>query len=307
MSKKNTLNSRKQAYFYLLINVLCWGAALVVVKPALEFTSSFRFLFYRYLIAGTFFSLPYLYKNRKELSKLPLVKIILLELLGTVFSLSILFYGLAKTSAIEASLLSTTGPIFITLAGIILLKERQERWEWMGLLLSLIGSILIVTTGNSLNDPVSLQGNLFVLIFNIINALYFVLAKKHYHPLNKTLVSAISFIVGLAGFLIINLVIVQGDLFKLVAQTSQDWAHHSVRIASIYMGIFGSVIGLISYIQGQDKIEASEASLFTYLYPLIYLPLGILLLKETVSLQQILGLSIVLFGVLLAEKRTHLQ
>ncbi len=310
---------RKKSYFYLLINTLCWGAALVFVKPAFEFTTAFRFLFYRYLIAGLLFSVPYLYIIQRksnitgqklntavqELTTKQLFKIISIELLGTVFSLSILFFGLAQTSAIEASLIGTTGPVFITLAGVILLKEKQEGWEWVGLAVSLLGSILIVTTQNSCVNQISLAGNLLVAGFNVTNALYFILAKKYYARLNKTLVGAVSFLVGLVSFLIINLVIVEFNFSQLTSFIIQDWQFPQVRFASIYMGIFGSVIGLISYIKGQDKIEASEASLFTYLQPLVYLPLGILLLSETVSAQQILSLFLVLLGVLLAEKRVH--
>ena len=306
MSKKTAQKRRRRAYLYLLINTICWGAALVVVKPALEFTTPFRFLLYRYLIAGLFFSLPYLYLNRKKLKKIKLTKIILIELQGTVFSLSILFSGLARTSAIEASLIGTTGPVFITLAGIILLRERQERWEWLGLILSLIGSLLIVATHNGFENQISLSGNLLVLGFNVTNALYFILAKKHYHTLSKSIVGAISFLVGIFGFLMINLVIFQGNLLQLTNLIFQDWIHFEVQLASIYMAIFGSVIGLIAYIKGQDKIEASEAGLFTYLQPLIYLPLGILVLKEAIYTQQILGLLIVFLGVLVAEKRSHL-
>ena len=69
------------------------------------------------------------------------------------------------------------------------------------------------------------------------------------------------------------------------------------------MAIFGSVIGLIAYIKGQDKIEASEASLFSYLQPLIYLPLGVLLLKENISPQQLIGLGLIIIGVITAEKK----
>lgn len=308
MSKKSVQKRRHRAYFYLLINTICWGAALVIVKPALDFTTPFRFLFYRYLIAGLAFSLPYLYFNRKKLKKLKKIKlkrIILIELLGTILSLSILFYGLAHTSAIEASLIGTTGPIFITLAGVLLLKERQERWEWLGLLISLIGSILIVTTHNGLENEISLRGNLFVLTFNITNAIYFILAKKYYQPLDKTMVGAVSFLVGLVGFFLINLTILNGDLVRFISQISQDWTHLSVQAASVYMAVFGSVIGLISYIKGQDKIEASEAGLFTYLQPIIYLPLGILLLREAIYAQQIIGLMLVFLGVLTAEKRVY--
>ena len=69
------------------------------------------------------------------------------------------------------------------------------------------------------------------------------------------------------------------------------------------MAIFGSIIGFTAYLKGQEGIEASEATLFTYLQPLIYIPMGILLLHENVSLIQIISLMIILIGVLIAEKR----
>lgn len=305
MRKKTAQKNRRQAYLFMLISTLCWGAALIIVKPAFAFTTPFRFLLYRYLIAGVFFSLPYLYKNRLKLKKNHLIKIILIELFGTVFSLSILYLGLEKTSAIEASLISSSGPLFITLAGIILLKERQERWEWLGLFLSLLGSILIITTTSGPQTEMSSNGNMLIIIYNIMNALYCVLAKKYYHSINTTLTAAVSFVVGLIGFLLINLFISQGHLGLLLTQIGQDWSYPAVQVASIYMATFGSIIGAIFYIKGQDKIEVSEASVFTYLQPLIYLPLGMLLLHETVYTQQIVGLLIILIGVIVAEKRTH--
>ena len=69
------------------------------------------------------------------------------------------------------------------------------------------------------------------------------------------------------------------------------------------MSLFASVIGLFSYLKGQEGIEASEASLFMYLQPLVYIPLGIILLKETVNAMQIILLLIILGSVIFAESR----
>jgi hypothetical protein len=41
----------------------------------------------------------------------------------------------------------------------------------------------------------------------------------------------------------------------------------------LYMGILGTPIAMSLLLYGQSKIEASEASLFTYLQPLVYIPL----------------------------------
>ncbi len=295
-------NKRLSAYIFLLINTICWGAALVFVKPAFDYTTPYRFLFYRYVLASFLFGLPYLFWKHKNIKWQQIKTVVLIESLGTFFNLIVLYYGLSLTSAIEASLIGTTGPIFITLAGILLLKEKQEKFEWLGLSLSLIGTIVIVLSSHQQTNSISLIGNLFILAYNLLNALYLILAKKYYKNISKSAAGAISFITGLGLFLFLILWNQQFQVVKLVSLIQQDWQQPSVIFASFYMAVFGSIIGLISYIKGQDIIEASEAGLFIYLQPLIYLPLGILLLNEQIYLQQLFGLGLVLLGVVFAEK-----
>lgn len=297
-----TKNKRAAAYFYLLINTLCWGAALVFVKPAFDFTTPYRFLFYRYLLASMLFAIPYFVLRSKQINWQQIKTIALIETLGTVFNLFVLYYGLSLTSAIEASLIGTTGPVFITLAGILLLKERQEKFEWLGLGFSLIGTILIVLTNHQQASSISLMGNLLILAYNLLNALYLILAKKYYKNISKSAAGAVSF---LTGFVLFSFIVLLNQKFQLGAVFSlirQDWQHTAVVFSSIYMAIFGSIIGLIAYIKGQDKIEASEAGMFIYLQPAIYLPLGIWVLNEKIYLQQLIGLALVLLGVIAAEK-----
>jgi drug/metabolite transporter (DMT)-like permease len=85
-----------------------------------------------------------------------------------------------------------------------------------------------------------------------------------------------------------------------------DIASPAVLIASFYMATFGSIIGLTAYIKGQDGIESSEAGLFYYLQPLIYIPLAFLVLGEVIMQNQILALGVILLGVVIAERRTSL-
>ena len=69
------------------------------------------------------------------------------------------------------------------------------------------------------------------------------------------------------------------------------------------MGILGSPIAVSLYLYGQDKIEASEATLFSYLQPLIYIPLAVFWLGEKIIPAQLIGLAIIAAGVYLAERR----
>lgn len=302
------LSKRAIAYIFLLINVITWGAALPIVKLGLGPTTPFRFLTYRYVLA-VFLTLPilaYYWSRLKHKSHL-IGTIIGLELLGTTAGLSLLYVGLDKTTSLEASLIATTTPIFITLGGIWFLKEKEERHEWIGLALAFVGTLLMTFLPGVLRgDPFfggSFFGNFLVFGNNVITAVYFILAKNHLRKIPKLFATTISFYVGLVTFGILSIIEMHGDLFALYRIIRIDLTYPSVWFISLYMATFGSIIGLTAYIKGQDEIEASEASLFGYLQPLVYIPLSYLLFKEGVSPLQIASLGLVLAGIIIAEKR----
>ena len=309
MAKKSQKKqSRLKSYLYLALNTVVWGAALIVVKPALSVTTPFRYLLYRFVFAGVF-SLPMLfYYWPKVKNKLKtILRISGLELIGTTLALGLLYFGLDQTSAIEASFITTTTPIFVVVAGIFYLKEKEETHELLGLILAFAGTALltalpIILNGNSF-DGLSLEGNLLIIGQNIATATYFVLAKKYYKKLPKLFVTTISFYVGIITFFILSLSELSFSFTYFLVKVASDFSSTSVWIATLYMAIFGSIIGLTAYIKGQDGIEASEASLFSYLQPLIYVPLGIILLKEHIHYLQFVALGLIFAGVYLAEVR----
>ncbi|HBD01893.1 TPA: EamA family transporter, partial [Candidatus Collierbacteria bacterium] len=55
----------------------------------------------------------------------------------------------------------------------------------------------------------------------------------------------------------------------------------------------------------QDKIEASEASVFTYLQGVVAIPASFLLLGEKPSWLVALAILVISYGVLRAEQKTH--
>lgn len=69
------------------------------------------------------------------------------------------------------------------------------------------------------------------------------------------------------------------------------------------MGLGGSVIGFWAYQEGQKRIEASEAAIFTYLQPVFAIPLAIVWLKEAFSPVAIIATLIIAIGVYISEKR----
>ncbi len=303
------MSKRLKSYFFMIVSTFTWGAFLPIVK--LGFNDSeitpFRFLFYRFCLAGIL-AIPIIvyYWPKIKHRWQSLKTIIFLELIETSLALSCLYIGLSQISALEANIITTSAPLFIIFGGIIFLKERQDRHEWLGLIFALFGTILITLeplwhgNGSLMN---SLSGNLLIIAHNIFNAIYFLLAKKRYHKIPKLFVSSISFYVGMVTFAILSLVELNFNFAILSSHIAQELSSPIILGVVAYGAIFGSIIGLTAYIKGQDGIEASEASLFTYLQPAIYIPLGYFLLQESASWLQIISLMIIIFGVYLASRR----
>jgi len=295
------MSKRTKAYIALLTTTLIWGAAFPIIKPSLSVISPYQFLYFRYLIAAPL-TLPvliyFLFKLKPSLKTL--LKITLLELFGAPIALSILYLGLTKTTAIEASLIGATSPILIILGGIIFLKEKEEKLEWIGLTIAFLGTLVLVLepllTGKNLTATFSLTGNLLILLYNLLIAGYYLTAKKLYKSLPKIFVTSLSYSVSLIAFFIFLNFTHQSNSTLLLSVPS-------VLVAAAYMAILGSIVALTTRIYGQDLIEASEASLFTYLQGVVAIPFAIWLLQESITWPQVVAMLIISLGVFLGEYR----
>lgn len=290
------MSSRAKAYLALLIMAVIWGAALPIVKPSLNFISPFQFLYLRYLLA-TPLLLPVLiyYLIKIKPSWKTILTIAALEFLGTAVNLPLLYFGLKLTSSIEASLIGAAGPVFIVLGGIIFLHERETKREWRGLTLSFLGTLTLIVepllTGRNHGLGFSLLGNGLVLSYNLIYVIYVLLAKVHYKKIPKILVSSLSYPIALLSFWI--LLLISGlspdpGLLKIPA----------VALAAGYMAIFGSIIAWTLFLYGQNLIEASEASLFTYLQGVVAIPVAWLFLGETPTWPMGLAIILIAYGII---------
>ena len=295
------MTARTKAYLALLTTAIIWGAAFPIIKPSLSVISPYQFLYFRYLIAAPL-TLPvlvyFLYKLKPKLKTI--LKITLLELFGAPLALSILYLGLSKTTALEASLIGATSPILVTLGGILFLKEKEEKLEWIGLSLAFLGSLILVLepifSGQKLTSYFSLTGNLLIFLYNLMITAYYLTIKRVYAKLPKFFVTSLSYLVSLIAFTLFLPLINQSRSISLLTIPS-------VIQASAYMAIFGSIIALTARIYGQNLIEASEASLFTYLQGVVVIPVAYLLLNETPNLTMIIAMLIISLGVILGEYR----
>ena len=292
--------NRRGAYLALLYNALVWGAAFPIIKPALSIISPTQYLYLRFLVAGIL-SLPmfiwWYHKVRPTMKKLSLY--LVMELVGSVLPLLILYEGLERTAALDASLIGATGPIFVVLGGVIFLHERQEKREWQGLALSMLGSLILVAEplilGTHTDTPSSSYGNILILLYNVVWAVYAVLAKKIYKTHPPLYFGAITY---LATALVYGVMLsFSQSLPSIYLLTSNI----SVALPVLYMATLGSIVANICYLYAASRIEVSEANLFTYLNGVVAIPAVYFLLGERPSWLTLIAVLIIAYGVIRAE------
>lgn len=299
MSKSRLSSKRSFAYALLLLNTILWGLSPPIIKKALDFVTINQFLFARYLIAGLLFTPIYFLMRRGKKTSLrhanwPLL--IFLALLGTPLTLIPLYEGIKLTTSLEASILTATGPLLIILGGSLFLKEKISRNEKLGLLVAILGTLILTfepLVRHGTGFKFSLLGNLLTLLSNLIWAAFLLLAKKTKADAGQ--VSLLSYLVSIPVFLVLMFF----DSPAVISHT-QPLAPLAI-LGILYMAIFGSVIAFWAYAKGQEYIEASEASIFTYLQPIFTFPLAYLWLHENFTPVSLLACLVIAAGVYVSE------
>lgn len=75
----------------------------------------------------------------------------------------------------------------------------------------------------------------------------------------------------------------------------------SAHLAVVYMALFSGALAYFLYQRAQKTIEASEASVFNYLPPIVTAPVATLWLHEKITIPYIIGSVVIAIGVFLAE------
>lgn len=294
---------RKKAYIYLLINAAIWGIAGVVVKLTLREITPFVFLAYRFLITlAVLIPIAIIIKTKIPRDRKILWRLFIVSILSTTINLGLLFYGISYTSVLDQTVISASAPILIVAASAIFLNEKIIKREKIGILITIIGNLVIVLQPILEGGAFKAQnafGNFLILLSNLAYVIYVILTKEQLkEKIDPFLIVTFSFVVGFVTILPFAIFEAHG-----VGPMINQVRHLTLLGQSgvFYMALLSGALGYFLYQLGQKSIEASEASLFTYLQPIFVAPFALLLLHEQISTPFIIGSLVIAFGIFVAE------
>ncbi len=290
------MNSNLKAHLALFAVALIYGANYTIAKVVLDdgYIQPKGFIFLRALSGLLLFFLCHHFFIKEKVARKDFPKLILLGLFGVAINQMFFFMGLKLTTPINASLIMTTCPIIVLIAGAILLKERITRKKVLGIFIGATGAILLILYGQQINFNKSQSlGDLMILVNSISYGLYLVLVKsmmKKYHP-----ITVIKW-VFIFGFIFIS-PFGYRDLMMV------DWTSFSsnVWVAIAYVLLFTTFLAYLLNTYALKTVQSSVVGIYIYLQPLIATLIALIVGSDQIVPLKVLSGILIFLGVYLVS------
>ncbi|OGJ22534.1 MAG: hypothetical protein A2804_02910 [Candidatus Pacebacteria bacterium RIFCSPHIGHO2_01_FULL_46_10] len=294
-------SSRTIGLIAVFFNILFWGLAPAIIKSGLDVIPAEVFLYYRFLIVIAL-ATPFLFFFKPVFASLKrpsqLLVLLGIGLLTNPLSLGMLFVGLSMTTSLAGAMLSSTAPLFIVISSAIFLKEKITRNELIGIAIATIGTVFIVLeTPEQAHATNPVLGNTLILLQNILWTAGVLLMKKFAHKHHPFLFGYTGWLTGFVFFFFYTLWKYPAFIAAPLAITQIPEAFLPI----VYMAVFGSLIAFTAYQVAQRHLLASEVSIFSYILPLVTIPLSIFWLHERLTPLFVFGGVLLAIGVIVAE------
>lgn len=204
-----------------------------------------------------------------------------------------LYYTAAKTTTtINLAVLQTVLPAVVLVLSTLIFREKSTGRQWIGVLLSIIGAVLIISRGNPTtlisNGLVIGDGLMLLAIISYAGYSVVLRFRPEIHPLSLVIYVAI---VGWA-------LIFPFYLWER-ATVGTFQLTFPVAISFVYLAIGPSILAYLCWNRGIELIGPSTAGLFVNLLPIFAAVMAVLFLGETISWYHPVGALLVFAGMVL--------
>jgi drug/metabolite transporter (DMT)-like permease len=281
------------AWLLLALLATIWGSSFILMKKSLVVFSPDQVGSMRIFAAFLFF-LPVLLSQFKKIPKDKWLYFFLSGMLGSMLP-ALLFSVAGKhlDSGISGALNSTT-PLFTLIVGALFFEQVIRKRQIWGIFLGFCGSLILIFANKS--GGISVNGYAFLVILaTVMYGFNLNIIKKYLNNVPALIVTAC--VLASTGP-IATAILFSGD-FMEKAQTPEALIPLTF---SIILGVVGTGIATVLFNRVLQMTTAVFSSSVTYLIPIVAVIWGILD-GETISIWQILGMVIILFGVYLVNSK----
>lgn len=280
----------------LILAVLFWSGNYVMGRAVVTTIPPITLAYLRWFLAFLIF-LPFCWKELKE--NWETVKnnwpyFVVLGMTGIMGFNFLQYLSVKYTTAINATIINSATPMFTAIAAYLILKESLRSRQVMGIILSILG-VLSIITNNNLTKILSMSfnaGDIIMLMAVLVNTVYYLTLRiKGRIAPPKTL-----FIASVMGGLIAAIPIVLADIYLSgTAWTAKINFNHYLSL--LYFAIFPSILAILFFNRAILDIGPVKTSIYVNLGIVFTSVLGIVFLDEALRWAHFVGAILIVSGV----------
>ena len=288
------MNNKNWTLVFLL--GFLWGASFLFVEILLNYISPFMIVYLRVSLASLILILYLILSKIKfQFSFLLVFNFFIMGMLNNVFPFLLITYGQQTVSGGLASILNAnTSFLTILLASLILKNEPLTKSRIIGVLIGVVGVIIVVGYENISNFYDKDTGKFLILLSGLSYAFAAIFAKVRLQNIQPE--------VAATGMLTMSTLILSPFIFLFYGNEVLSLNIISMSY-SLLFAVICSVLAYFIYFKILLSTGAGNLLICTIIIPPSAILLNAILIGETITLNELIGLVIITFGLLILDGR----
>lgn len=283
---------QNQTYILLSLATIFWGIQPLCIKILIANWTPASLTCLRYLfISMILFFIMYLRHEKKFIPpKNCIIPLLLMGLTGIAINNVSQFTGLKYSTITNCTLIAATGPAVTALLSAIFIRERLKLLQWIGIVISFVGVIFLITKGSweILTNFKFNPGDILFFTCQIVWAAYSIIGLRVMKHLSAIAVTAWS---GLLGSIEVALFALFTNQLGYVNLDISGWSSFA------FVVLCGGVGSMLFWNIGVKNAGPSMAAIFSNLTPIFGMLCGAVFLSEEIGFMQISGALAIFIGV----------
>ena len=286
-------------WFYLIALSLIWGSSFILIKKALVGLEASQLGSLRIIFSSIFIFLI-AWKNIFSIKKTEWKWITISAFLGSFFPAFLFAFAEKEIDSSVASIINSIVPLNTLILGMIIFKIESTKRQIIGVLVGFFGTYLLISSGLKLNPDQNYNYAGLVILCSFLYALNVNIIKKYLQHL-----SALTITVGHFTAIILPAVLV--FLFSDFEFSSLEKDEVKTSIFYVFiLALFGTALAKIIFNKLIKISSPVFASSVTYSMLIVSIFWGIVD-GEKFSIYQLIATIIIVFGVILTNKKAKIK
>jgi|YNPMSStandDraft_2_1061718.scaffolds.fasta_scaffold00322_11 drug/metabolite transporter (DMT)-like permease len=276
--------------------IFFWGVSFVATKELLNVADLFTIVFLRFSLGALFiYSVAVLKKINLSLTKNQFLGTLLLAI-AALIHLGIQLTGMKFTTASNTGWIIATSPIFISVVGFIIFKEKLSLLNAIGMIIAFFGVLLLIGNGDLNNvDMLKNKGDFLVLLSAFTWAIYSAANKKF--AINMSQTAALLYV-----FLFISLILAPIFMFSKGYVIALNFSF-KYWLLILFLGFFTSGLAYILWAKALQELPSNKVGSFIYVEPFITVLASAFFLGEELTINSFICGLIIVIGVILSNSQ----